>query len=383
MRVLILGGDGYLGWPTAMAFANSGNTVLAIDNYARRRLAKETNSEALCENPVLPERAALYEAATGQRIETKIGDCADHEFLSDAVRNFMPDTVVHFAEQPSAPYSMMSAATGRYTLSNNLMTTFNVLVAIRDVVPDAQLIKLGTMGAYGTPNIDIEEGWIDIEVAGRRDRFLYPRQGGSLYHTSKVMDTDLIWLFVRTHKLRVTDLMQGPVYGLVTLETRGREHLFPNFHYDDIFGTVLNRFVVQAVAGVPLTVYGKGNQVRGYINLMDVLQCVDLAARRPANAGELRIFNQFTETFSVNDLASRVRGVGAQRGIDVAIRSLPNPRIEKEEHYYNPKSSGLANLGLRPHLLTDEVLGDMMDLIQRHRERIDTGKIHPRVSWNP
>jgi UDP-sulfoquinovose synthase len=237
------------------------------------------------------------------------------------------------------------------------------------------------MGEYGTPNIDIEEGWIDIEHKGRKDRFLYPRAAGSLYHTTKVMDTDLLWFYVRTYGLRVTDLMQGAVYGLSTDETDQDERLLPNFHYDDIFGTVVNRFLVQAVAGVPLTVYGKGGQVRGYLNLRDTMQCVALAAAKPAGRGELRILNQITETFSVNDLAERVQQVGKQVGIPVEIKSIDNPRKEKEEHYYEPAHSALLELGLQPTYMTDEILTAMLAKVIKYKDHIDTNKILPRVRW--
>jgi UDP-sulfoquinovose synthase len=382
MRVLVLGGDGYLGWPTSMAFAAAGHQVRAVDNYTRRRIAAETNSEALFDNPRLDERAHIFNAASNHSLEVRIGDCADYGFVAATVRDFAPEAIVHYAEQPSAPYSMIDFAAARFTLNNNLNTTFNILWAIREHCPDAHLIKLGTMGEYGTPNIDIEEGWIDIEHNGRKDRFLFPRQAGSLYHTTKVLDTDLIWFYVRTYGLRVTDLMQGPVYGLATAETAIDPRLSPNFHYDDIFGTVLNRFIVQAVAGVPLTVYGKGDQVRGYLNLIDTLQCIELAARNPAARGELRVFNQFTETFSVNQLAARVQHAARGLGLDAEIRSIPNPRKEKEEHYYNPKFTGLKGLGLRPHLLTDDVLCAMIEEVAGHKDRINVDRIFPRVRWN-
>ena len=212
----------------------------------------------------------------------------------------------------SAPYSMMGYDEARVTLSNNLNATFNAIWAVMRHAPDCHIIKLGTMGEYGTPNIDIEEGWIDIEHKGRRGKFLYPRQGGSLYHTTKIMDTDMLWFYVRIYGLAVTDLMQGPVYGLSTDEADLHPMLVPNFHYDDIFGTVVNRFLVQAVAGIPLTVYGKGGQTRGYLNLRDTLQCIALAAAHPAKKGELRILNQFTETFSINQLAERVQRVATR-----------------------------------------------------------------------
>ena len=299
MRVLILGGDGYLGWPTAMDFAAAGHEVTVADNYLRRHIAEATNSEALLSAPSLSERAKIFEGTTGKKIKVRIGDLSDPEIIFELVRDVRPDTVVHYAEQPSAPYSMRGFKEARDTFQNNLDVTFNCIWAVKEHAPDAHIIKLGTMGEYGTPNIDIEEGWIDIEHKGRKDTFLYPRAAGSLYHTTKVLDTDLLWFYVRTYGLRVTDLMQGPVYGISTDEADIDPRLCPNFHYDDIFGTVVNRFLVQAVAGIPLTVYGGGGQTRGYLNLRDTLQCVRLAAENPSDPGELRIFNQLTETFTV------------------------------------------------------------------------------------
>lgn len=382
MRVLILGGDGYLGWPTAMAFAAKGHEVAAIDNYLRRNIARETCSEALTPNPNLIERARTFHALSGKTIEVIIGDCADFRVLSEVFKRFQPEVVIHYAEQPSAPYSMMGYEQARVTLTNNLTATFNVIQAVMQFTPECHIIKLGTMGEYGTPNIDIEEGWIEIEHKGRRDKFLYPRQAGSLYHTTKVLDTDLLWFYVRTFGLRVTDLMQGPVYGLSTTEADMDERLIPNFHYDDIFGTVVNRFLTQAVAGVPLTVYGKGGQTRGYLNLIDTLQCVELAMLNPVGKGELRILNQFVELFSVNQIAEKVKKVGDGMGLNVKIESIANPRKEREEHYYNAVHSGLKELGLKPHPMTDDVAAGMLERIIRYRERIDRGKIMPRVRWS-
>lgn len=285
MRVLILGGDGYLGWPTAMAFAAKGHEVCVADNYLRRNISRETCSEALMPNPNLHDRAEIFKGVAGKQIRVEIADCADYRVLSRIFREFKPEAVIHYAEQPSGPYSMISYDTASLTLNNNLNVTFNLIWAVLEHAPDCHIIKLGTMGEYGTPNIDIEEGWIEIEHGGRKDKFPYPRQAGSLYHTTKVLDTDLLWFYVRTYGIRVTDLMQGPVYGLSTAESDLDERLLPNFHYDDIFGTVVNRFLVQAVAGVPLTVYGKGGQTRGYLNLKDTLQCVELAMTHPVKKG--------------------------------------------------------------------------------------------------
>jgi UDP-sulfoquinovose synthase len=382
MRVLILGGDGYLGWPSAMHLAARGHEVTAVDNYLRRRIAQETGSEALMPNPNLPDRAECFEQASGHAVRTAIVDCTDYRVLSELVASVRPEAIVHYAEQPSAPYSMMGFEQARLTLDNNLRTTFNVIWAVMEHAPECHVVKLGTMGEYGTPNIDIEEGWLDVEHKGRSQRFLYPRQAGSLYHTTKVLDTDLLWFYVRTHGLRVTDLMQGPVYGLSTGQSDLDERLQPNFHYDDIFGTVVNRFLVQAVAGVPLTVYGKGGQTRGYLNLLDTLQCVALALDHPAGPGELRIFNQFVEQFSVNEIADRVRAAGSALGLDVQVQSVDNPRKEAEEHHYNAAHRGLLELGLEPHPMTEDVLVAMLEQIRRHANRIDSRKILPRVRWS-
>lgn len=382
MRVLILGGDGYLGWPTAMNLAAAGHEVCVVDNYLRRHIAEATDSEALIATPSLSERARVFHAVSGHTIKVHIADLADPGVMFDIVREFGPETIIHYAEQPSAPYSMRGFREARETFNNNLNVTFNCIHAVKDIVPDCHIVKLGTMGEYGTPNIDIEEGWLEVEHKGRKDTFLFPRAAGSLYHTTKVLDTDLLWFYVRTYGLRVTDLMQGPVYGLSTDEADLDPRLCPNFHYDDIFGTLVNRFLVQAVAGIPLTVYGAGGQIRGYLNLRDTLQCVSLAAQNPVKRGELRIFNQLTETFTVNEAAERIKKVGDAMGLNVAIKSIPNPRKEKENHYYNPVHSGLVELGLKPHYMTDEVIAGMLKRVIENKDRIVTGRIMPRVKWS-
>jgi UDP-sulfoquinovose synthase len=382
MRVLVLGGDGYLGWPTAMRLALQDFEVCVVDNYLRRRLALETSSEALFINPDLHERSAIFAEATGKNIDVRVFDCADGERLSDLMREFRPDAAIHYAEQPSAPYSMIGEHEARLTLQNNLNSTFNLIWAVLNHAPDCHIVKLGTMGEYGTPDIDIEEGWLTVEHKGRQEKFLYPRAGGSLYHTTKILDTDMLWFYVRLYGLRVTDLMQGPVYGLATPETELDPRLAPNFHYDDIFGTVINRFLTQAVVGEPLTVYGRGGQTRGYLNLLDTLQCIELALANPSAKGDLRIYNQFTEVFSIRDIAERVARAAATLGMNAAVRSLPNPRREKEEHHYKVEHSALLQLGLQPHLMTDAVLAGMLEKVRAHKDKIDVGKILPRVCWN-
>jgi len=382
MRVLIMGGDGYLGWPTAMSLASKGHEIMVVDNYLRRNLARETCSEALIEAPNLNSRVEIFGAASGKRIEVRIGDCSDGSFLENLFREFVPDAAVHYAEQPSAPYSMRGHREAKLTLENNLGTTFALIWAALKHAPDCHIVKLGTMGEYGVPNIDIEEGWIEIDHKGRTEKFLYPRQAGSLYHTTKVLDTDLLWFYVRIYGLRVTDLMQGPVYGISTTEADLDDRLLPAFHYDDIFGTVVNRFVVQALAGVPLTVYGEGGQVRGYLNIRDTLQCIELAVLNPVARGEMRILNQFTQQFSVLQLAEIVQRAGRAEGLDVRIQSIRNPRKEKESHYYNAAHTGLLELGLRPTHLTDDLAADLLRRIARHKSRIDAARIMPRVVWS-
>lgn len=381
MRILILGGDGFLGWPTAMNLSAAGHEVMVVDNYLRREMAAERDLPPLFPTPSLEERVGHWQSVSGHSIALKSGDICDYPFLIDVFQSFQPDTVIHYAEQPSAPYSMLGQTEAQKTLVNNLNGTLNVAYAVKETNPEIHIIKLGTMGEYGTPNIDIEEGFIDIEHKGRKDRFLFPRQAGSLYHTTKIQDTDLLYFYVRAWGLRVTDLMQGPVYGLFTDEMGDDDRLFTCFAYDEVFGTVLNRFIVQAVAGVPLTVYGKGGQTRGYLNIVDTLQCVALAADNPVGQGELRVFNQFTEVFSVLQLAGMVEAAAKELGIAVEVRSLPNPRVEAEEHYYNPVHHGLHELGLEPHLLTTAGLARIMDQVRRYENRIRKDIILPKVSW--
>ncbi len=382
MKLLILGGDGYLGWPTAMYFSRLGHDIAVADNYLRRTLSLEHDVEPLFPVPNLAERISIWKKISGLEITSYIGDLQDWSFVEHIFQCFRPDVIIHYAEQPSAPFSMLNRQTASLTLANNLTVTANLIFAVKAFTPEAHIIKLGTMGEYGTPNIDIEEGWITFEHKGRKDTFLYPRQGGSLYHTTKVMDTDLLWFYVRTWGLQVTDLMQGPVYGLHTRESDLDSRLLPFFNYDELFGTVLNRFIVQAVAGYPLTVYGKGGQTRGYLNIKDTLQCVRLAVDNPVARGTLRILNQFTETFSVNELAERVKKAARNFDLNVEIKSINNPRKEAEDHYYNPSRSGFKKLGLKPHLLTEDELNRMLETVLNYRSGISEHKMFRGYTWD-
>ncbi len=394
MNALILGGDGYLGWPTAMYLSKRGHQVTVVDNYMRRNACTELDVGMLYSLPTLQERAKIWHEKTGLEIKVVIGDLicpeimrslfngtVEYQWAVDYSYSKIPDTVFHYAEQPSAPYSLLNYKYANKTLSNNLLVTNNLMFAIRDLSPETHIIHIGTMGEYGTPNIDIEEGWIDIEHKGRKDKFLFPRQASSLYHTTKIMDTDLMWFCVRMWGLKVTDLMQGPVYGLETEESVLDERLGTIFNYDEIFGTVINRFIVQAVTGYPLTVYGKGGQTRGYLNINDTLQCVEKAALSPAKPGELKIFNQIMELFSVNEIAALVQKVGTSLGYDVKIQQLENPRKEAEDHYYNPNYQGLIEAGVTPHYLTEEVVASMFKLVAKFKNNIRKDVIFKGIKW--
>jgi UDP-sulfoquinovose synthase len=381
MRVLILGGDGYLGWPTAMRFSGQGHDVAVVDNFARRRWVEEAGSHSLTPITSLVERIQAWSEVSGEDVESYLGDIAEATFVADVVREFEPDAIVHYGEQPSAPWSMKSVDHAVTTQANNVIGSLKLLWAMRDHAPEAHLIKLGTMGEYGTPNIDIEEGFIEIEHKGRKDTLPFPKLPGSLYHLSKVHDSHNIHFACRVWGLRATDLNQGVVYGIETPETRLDERLSTRFDYDELFGTALNRFAVQAVVGHPLTVYGKGGQTRGFLNILDTLQCVSLTAENPPAAGEYRVFNQFTEVFNVAELAEKVRHAGGEVGIDVQVDHVHNPRFELEEHYYNPAHTKLLELGLQPTLLSETLIESMLEVIKRHKDRVLTDVIDPVTLW--
>jgi UDP-sulfoquinovose synthase len=384
MRILILGGDGYLGWATAMRFSNLGHDVHVVDNYLRREAHREAGTDSLTPIPPgLPERVAAWNEITGKDIGFTEGDLCDWEVTEQVFRNFQPQSVVHYGEMPSAPYSMKDREHAVFTQTNNVVNTLNVLWAIRDLAPDCHLVKLGTMGEYGTPNIDIEEGYLEINHNGRSDQLPFPKLPGSMYHLSKVHDSHNIHFACRVWGVRATDLNQGVVYGIETDETRLDDRLLTRFDYDDVFGTALNRFCVQAVIGHPLTVYGTGGQTRGYLNVVDTLKCVELAVTHPAERGEMRVFNQFTEQFSVRELAEIVQKAGAEVGLDVEVQSIDNPRVEKEDHYYNAKHTKLLDLGLEPHLLSEALVESMFGVIQRYQDRVIADHILPRDRWRP
>lgn len=366
-----------------MHMSMRGHEVVIIDSLVKRYWEAETGAEPLIPIRNIQARVRRWKELTGRDITLVVGDIAENQRLTyEVFADFQPEAIVHYAEQPSAPFSMLSRTACVSTIQNNVIGTLNVMFAMQHSCPQAHLIKLGTMGEYGTPNIDIEEGWLDIEHNGRRDRVLYPKKPHSFYHLSKVHDSHNLEFACRVWGMRVTDLNQGVVYGTDTDETKLHPDLATSFHYDAIFGTVLNRFVVQAANEISLTVYGSGKQTRGFLNIRDTLQCVELAMQNPPEPGDFRVFNQFTEEFSVMDLAKKVERVGNARGHQVSIDHIENPRIEQEDHYYNARHSKLPELGLEPNLLTDQVIDSMFNAVEKSLDRVDEELILPNVRWN-
>jgi UDP-sulfoquinovose synthase len=381
MRICVLGGDGYCGWATALYLSQKGHSVAIVDNFARRQWDYELGVQTLTPIRPLADRLKTWQELTGNRIDLFVGDVTDYDFLTSTLSDFSPEAVVHFAEQRAAPYSMIDRKHAVFTQVNNVVGTLNLLFAIQEFNPECHLIKLGTMGEYGTPNIDIEEGYIKIEHNGRSDVLPFPKQPGSFYHLSKVHDSHNIRFACKIWGLRATDLNQGVVYGTMTSEAALDEALINRFDYDEVFGTVLNRFCIQAAVGHPLTVYGKGGQTRGYLDIRDTVRCIEIACLRPAAAGECRVFNQFTEQFSVLEIAHMVQAAARKMGLEVEIDHLPMPRVESEEHYYNAKHSKLLDLGLEPHLLSESLLDSLMNIAVKYQDRVDTSLFLPQVNW--
>ncbi|HEY6850829.1 MAG TPA: NAD-dependent epimerase/dehydratase family protein [Terracidiphilus sp.] len=381
MKIAVLGGDGYCGWATALYLSRKGHSVAIVDNFSRRLWDFELGVQTLTPIRPLTERLSVWQQLTGKVIDLFVGDVTDYDFLSSFVTTFQPDAIVHFAEQRSAPYSMIDHKHAVFTQVTNVVGTLNLLFAIRELAPDCHIVKLGTMGEYGTPNIDIEEGFLTIEHNGRKDTLPFPKQPGSFYHLSKVHDSHNIMFACKIWGLRATDLNQGVVYGTITDEVLMDEALINRFDYDEVFGTVLNRFCAQAAIGCPLTVYGKGGQTRGFLDIRDTVRCIELVCLNPAERGEFRVFNQFTEQFSVLELAEIIQTVADGMGLRVEINNLPDPRVEAEAHYYNAKHSKLSDLGLEPHLLSDSLVDSLINVALRYRDRIDPATFAPQVSW--
>jgi UDP-sulfoquinovose synthase len=381
MKILVLGGDGYLGWPTAMYLAERGHEVAAVDSFHRRLFDHEIGADSLI--PILPlqDRINLWASLEKKPIKPYVGDITNWDFIEHVWKEFEPESIVHYAEHRAAPFSMLSRRHAVITQVNNVVGTLNILFAMKDLTPEAHLVKLGTMGEYGTPNIDIEEGYIEIHHNGRSDLMTFPKKASSFYHLSKVHDSHNIEFVCRAWGLRATDLNQGVVYGVHTDETALHPGLATRFDYDDVWGTALNRFCVEAAIDHPITVYGKGGQTRGFLDIRDTLQCVELAAMNPADFGEFRVFNQFTEQFTVQELAEKVADGGRKLGWHPIIENITNPRFEMEEHYYNATHTKLMDLGLQPHYLSDTLIDGLLETVRQQAERVNRRLLYPRHTW--
>lgn len=383
MKILILGMDGYIGWSLALRQLKLGNEICGIDNFSRRKCVEEMGSWSA--TPILPieKRVEILRKEYPNKISFYAGDITDPQFTNNLIKNFKPDAIVHLAEQPSAPYSMIDQDHTVYTQNNNVIGTLNVLYAIKNYAPKAHLVKLGTMGEYGTPDMDIAEGFIEVEFRGKKATIPYPRLAGSWYHWSKVHDSNNVMFACKLWNLRSTDIMQGVVYGTRTGEITDSSRL-TRFDFDEVFGTVINRYCAQAVIGHPLTVYGKGGQTRGFLALEDSIQCISILLENVPQEGEYRVVNQFDQQYQVSDLANRVKRIGDKKGLGIEIQQIENPRLEKEEHYYKADHEHLKNLGFKPTRHIDDEINIMLDDLIEFKDRIQEKKdaIVKIVKWH-
>ena len=382
MRTLVLGIDGYIGWGLAMHLAKRGHTVSGVDNFSRRANVQSVGSQSAIPVLDMEERVNAFKRIHGESISFFEGDLLDYDFLADVIKQTHPDSIVHLAEQPSAPFSMIDRKHAIYSQHNNVEGTLNVLFAMKDLVPECHLVKLGTMGEYGTPNIDIPEGFFEIEYRGRKDILPFPRQPHSMYHLSKVHDTANTLFACRVWKLCSTDIMQGVVYGTRTDEMTD-DSLMTRFDFDESFGTVINRYCAEAVIDLPLTPYGQGKQKRGFIDLIDSIQCLTIAIENPAARGEYRVFNQLDEVYSIGELAEKVVNVAKKLGIEAKIQNVENPRTEKAEHYYKVDNENLKKLGFKPTRTLEETAEIMLKDLSKHKDRIleKSEAILPKTKW--
>jgi len=357
--------------------------VAGVDALLRRAWVEEMGSWSAIPIASSENRLAAFKSHYGTDLPFWQGDLTDYELVEKIFRALRPDAVVHFGECPSAPYSMIDRSHATWVQKNNLLSSLNILFAIRDISPETHLVKLGTMGEYGTPNVDIPEGFFNLEFRGRKDYLPFPRKAGSWYHWSKVHGSNNIMFACELYNLRATDIMQGVVYGTRIANSWADERLCTRLDFDQAFGTAINRFCCQAVIGHPLTPYGKGKQTRGFLPLKDSMQCLTLALENPPTAGEYRVFNQLEDIYAVRDVAKAVQRVGNRLGLSVAIQAMENPRREKEEHYYRVDHQHLLDLGYKPTRDMDTEIQDMLEDLLPHRERIMAKKemIVPDVTW--
>ncbi len=384
MRVFIAGMDGYLGWSLAQYLAARGHKVGGADAYFRRKWVAEMGSQSATPIREMTERLQAFEHRWGEAPYYKEGDLTDWPFVQGMFEEFKPDAVVHLGECPSAPYSMIDVHHAVWVQMNNIVGTFNILYAMKENTPAAHLVKLGTMGEYGTPNVDIPEGFFEVEYRDRKDRLPFPRQAGSWYHWSKVHDSNNVMFACKIMGLRSTDIMQGVVYGTRIDENGDDERLLTRLDFDQSFGTAINRFCCQAVIDEPMTLFGKGHQRRGFLPLRDSMQCLTLAIENPPAAGEYRVFNQFEETYDITELALKVQKVSQELGLKAAIRNIENPRMELEDHYYKPDHQHLLDLGYEPTTDMEAELRIMLKDLIKYRDRIEAEKhvLIPDIRWD-
>lgn len=384
MRIFIAGVDGYLGWPLSMYLIKRGHEVAGADNYYRRNWVQEMGSQSATPIRKMTERLVVFHENFGKNLQFFKGDLTDYNFVENIFKHFNPEVIVHLGEMPSAPYSMIDVKHATWTQTNNIVGTLNILYAVHEICPDSHLIKLGTMGEYGTPNIDIPEGFFEVEYRGRKDYLPFPKQAGSWYHQSKVHDSNNVMMACRLWNLCSTDIMQGVVFGTRIDEMGDDERLVTRLDFDQSFGTAINRFCCQAVIGEPITPYGKGHQKRGFLPLRDSMQCLTIAVENPPKAGEYRVFNQFEEVYDITKLAQKVKKAGDVLGLNVEVRNLENPRKEMENHHYNPDHKHLLDLGYKPtHDVEKEINILLKDLI-KYRDRIEARKeaLIPDIRWD-
>lgn len=383
MRIFIPGLDGFLGWSLAQHLAARGHEIAGADIFFRRQWVEEMGSCSAIPIASMVERLSSFKKRFGKPLHFWEGDLRDYSLVEKIFKEFQPDAIVHLGECPSAPYSMMDVHHTVFVQNNNITSTTNLLYAMRDICPDAHLVKLGTMGEYGTPNMDIPEGFFEVEFRGKRATVPFPRAAGSWYHWSKVHGSNNVMFACKIWNLSATDIMQGVVFGTRTAAMGADDSLATRLDFDQCFGTAVNRFCCQAVIDHPLTPYGKGHQRRGFLPLRDSMQCLTLALENPAKQGEYRVFNQFEEIYDVTELALKVQKVAAKLGMDVEINNLENPRNELEDHYYQADHQHLLDLGYRPtHDVEAEIEIMLMDL-RKHRERIYARRetLIPDVRW--
>lgn len=384
MKVLILGMDGYIGWALAQHQLSIGNEVCGIDNFSRRSHVAEMGSTSALPISHMELRLDNLQRLYHSKISFFEADLLDKNFTNYILKKFSPDSIVHLAEQPAAPYSMIDQEHAVYTHQNNVIGTLNLLYAMKNFAPKAHLIKLGTMGEYGyDPGLDIPEGFFEIEYRGKKAKIPYPKMAGSWYHWTKVHDSNNIMFASKIWGLKSTDIMQGIVYGTRLKNIPENIYQHTRFDFDESFGTVINRYCAQAVIGHKLTPYGKGMQTRGFLALEDSIQCISLLMEKPPVDENYRVVNQFDEQYNVTELAQKVKRIGDKKDLDVQIEPIENPRLEKEVHYYNADHNKLKELGFKPTRHIDQEIGIMLDDLIPYKQRIENYKeaIVKKIKW--